>query len=82
MNNFNTILLEEEGVIPRYGRELEDRIILPEEIYDKKKTDALFESAQKSLQSLCTFLENFQVEELKEILEDVKTKIEKFTENK
>lgn len=73
----NSIPLEEQETIPRYGLEWEGRIILPSEIYDKEKTDTLFVSAKNALLFLCVFFEKFNIKELNEVLENVRIRIEK-----
>lgn len=72
-----TLPLEDQGTIPRYGQELEDRIILPSDIYDQEKTNELFQHGTKALKAICAFLEDFRCPELKEELGDVRNRIEK-----
>ncbi|MEM4311039.1 MAG: hypothetical protein QXX95_01440 [Nitrososphaerales archaeon] len=44
-----SLVLEDQGVIPRYGWETLSRIIKPSEIYDEEKAGLLLENAREVL---------------------------------
>ena len=70
-------VLEEEGSMPRYGREQEGGIITPDEIYDERRGRELLITGKKALEEALKFLQTFPVPELKEILENVHLQIER-----
>lgn len=77
--------LESQGSMPRYGWEIEDRIIMPSEVYTANVTKELLKSAIESLNNVIGFFNEFKglpedlsevVEQLKKVVEDASGKIE------
>ncbi|MEW6040106.1 MAG: HEPN domain-containing protein [Elusimicrobiota bacterium] len=71
-------LLEMEETKPRYGEEVEDRIILPVEIYTSEKVRILFESGVNFWRTGIQFLRKFEINQINKILEEIDVQIGKF----
>jgi hypothetical protein len=72
--------LEGQGTMPRYGWETAERIIPPDEVYDRELVSLLVGHFLDVMSAVCQFHRLNNVEEIVEVVTDVEAGIEKFRE--
>jgi len=72
--------LEGQGTMPRYGWETMERIITPDEIYDRELVSLLVGHFLHVMSAVCRFHRLNNVEDILEVVTNVEAGIEKFRE--
>jgi HEPN domain-containing protein len=72
--------LEGQGTMPRYGWETAERIIPPDEIYDRELVSLLVGHFLDVMSAVCLFHRLSRVEEIMEVVTDVEAGIAEFRE--